>query len=92
MFDCYQHYCKIFQPNSKRNVMAGVRSMAMFCIIVATEFSFRQLTAVNPEPAANLLKGGVGYMIANVDLAFAVLLFSAGLAASYALYKVDTFG
>lgn len=60
-------------------------------IIVATEYSYRQVIAQNDYDAANILNGGVGYIITNVDFAYSVWLFSAGLTAAYALYKIDSF-
>jgi hypothetical protein len=63
--------------------------MAIFIIIVATEFSFRQNISQNHEKAATLLSTGAGYLITNVDFAYSTLLFIVGLTAAYSLYKVD---
>lgn len=66
--------------------------MAVFLVVVATEFSYRQNTAQNSTEAATYLDGGLGYIITNVGFAYAIWLFAAGLTAAYALCKVDSFG
>lgn len=38
-----------------------------------------------------MLDNPIGYVISNVEFAYSVLLFAAGLSAAYALYKIDTF-
>jgi vacuolar-type H+-ATPase subunit I/STV1 len=65
--------------------------MAVFMIIVATEFSFRQNISQNHDTAATMLNSGMGYIITNVDFAYSTLLFIAGLSAAYSLYKIDSF-
>lgn len=65
-FDVYQNYNKIFQINPKRNILFGPNCIAVFVIIVAYEYSYRQTTAMNYKAAATLLTKSIGHLITNV--------------------------
>lgn len=47
LFGAYDHYCKIFHISPKKNPLSGLKCMAVFMIVVATEFSFRQNISQN---------------------------------------------
>ena len=48
----------------------------------------RQTVAMNHKTAATMLGTSLGYLVTNVELAFATLFWIFGINAAYALYKI----
>lgn len=90
-FSAYENYTKVFHVAPNRNILYGPKCIAVLMIVVAYEYSMRQTVAMNHKTAATLLSTSLGYIITNVELAFATLFWIFGINAAYALYKVQSF-
>ena len=90
-FSAYENYTKVFHVAPNRNILYGPKCIAVLMIVVAYEYSMRQTVAMNHKTAATLLSTSLGYVITNVELAFATLFWIFGINAAYALYKIQSF-
>lgn len=89
-FNVYENYNKIFQIIPNRNILFGPKCIAVLLIIVSFEYSYRQTIATNYKAAATMLNESIGFLITNIELAYATLFWIFGINAAYTLYKIQS--